>query len=92
VGLAGRLPGAVIITARSLLVAGGLFGRRRIGIPVAFAEAVAAQEKDLRVLHQPIGDGGGDGGVVEDVAPGGERSIGCKPDYARLKTPNVWTV
>ena len=69
VGLAGRLPGAVIITARSLLVAGGLFGRRRIGIPVAFAEAVAAQEKDLRVLHQPIGDGGGDGGVVEDVAP-----------------------
>jgi hypothetical protein len=65
-------------------------GRRRALL--SFAQAFSTQQKDLGVFHQPVGDGGGDGGVVEDVAPGGERSIGCKPDYARLKTPNVWTV
>ena len=35
---------------------------------MGFAEAVASEQEDFRVLHQAIGDGGGDGGVVEDVA------------------------
>src|SRR5215510_8180823 len=54
----------------------GLFGSRRIGIPVAFAKAVATKQEDLGVLHQPVGDGGRDGGVVEDVAPVGEGRVG----------------
>jgi len=32
--------------------------------------------KDLRVLHQAVGDGGGDGRVVKDVAPVGEGCFG----------------
>ena len=47
---------------------------RRIRI-LGLAQAVAAQQEDLGVLHQPVGDGGGDGGVEEDVAPVGERCV-----------------
>ena len=41
-----------------------------------FAEAVAAEQEDLRVFDEPIDDGGGDGRVEENVAPVRERSIG----------------
>ena len=44
--------------------------------PFAFAQALAAEQKHLGVLHQAVGDGGGDGRVVEDVAPVGKRGIG----------------
>ena len=43
---------------------------------LGFAEAVAAEQEDLGVLDQPVGDGGGDGRVEEDVAPVGERCVG----------------
>ena len=43
---------------------------------ITFAEAFASQKEDLGVFHQAIGDGGGNGGVVEDVAPVGESSVG----------------
>jgi hypothetical protein len=82
VGLAGRLPGAGYHHSAELACCRGLFDRGRIGIPVTFAEAVAAQEKDFGVLHQSIG--GGDGGVVEDVAPVGERRIGSDDSGAFL--------
>jgi len=36
---------------------------------IAFAKAFPAQEEDLGVFHQAVRDRGGDGGVVEDVAP-----------------------
>ena len=57
------------------LLPDSLFGRRRIGIAIAFAEAVAAEQKDFGILHQTIGDGRRDGGVVEDVAPVGEGRV-----------------
>src|SRR5213593_2029064 len=43
---------------------------------VAFAKAIASEQEDFGVLHQAIGDGRGNGGVVEDVAPLGEGSVG----------------
>src|SRR5271157_3904735 len=43
---------------------------------VAFAKAIASEQEDLGVLHQAIGDGRGDGGVVENVAPLGKGSVG----------------
>jgi len=43
---------------------------------ITFAEALASQQEDLRVFHQAIGNSGSDGGVVEDVAPVGECSVG----------------
>ena len=49
-------------------------GRRRALL--SFTQAFSPQQKDLGVFHQPVGDGGGDGGVVEDVAPVGERGVG----------------
>ncbi len=48
---------------------------RRLAL-IAFAEAFPSEEKDLGVFHQAIGDGSGDGGVVEDVAPVGEGCVG----------------
>src|ERR1039458_7504 len=64
----------VIVTARRL-VGASLLGRR-IGILVGFAKTIAAQQEDLGVFDEPVGDGGGDGRIKEDVAPVGERSIG----------------
>src|SRR5580692_7487723 len=43
---------------------------------ITFAEALASEEEDLGVFHQAIGDGSGDGGVVEDVAPVGKCCVG----------------
>src|SRR5712692_8441581 len=52
------------------------FLSRRIGILVGLPQAVAAQQEDLGVFYQAVGDGGGDGRIEEDVAPVGERCIG----------------
>src|ERR1039458_2886716 len=60
----------VIVTARRL-VGASLLGRR-IGILVGFAKTIAAQQEDLGVFDEPVGDGR----IKEDVAPVGERSIG----------------
>src|SRR6266571_8164631 len=65
-----------ITTARRFLEAGESI-RRRIRILVALAQTVAAKQKDLRVLDKPIGNGGSDGRIKEDVAPVGKRSIRC---------------
>ena len=43
---------------------------------ITFAKAFTSEEEDLGVFHQAIGNGGSDGGVVEDVAPVGERCVG----------------
>jgi len=43
---------------------------------ITFAEALASEQEDLGVFHQAIGDGSGDGGVIEDVAPVGKSCIG----------------
>src|SRR5439155_16476938 len=65
-----------ITTARRFLEAGESI-RRWIRILVGLAQTVAAKQKDLGVLDKPIGNGGGDGCIKEDVAPVGKRSIGC---------------
>jgi hypothetical protein len=62
--------GAAPALNRPLLLLGWL-------ILICFAEAVAAEQEDLGVLNQPVGDSSGDGGVVEDVAPLGEGCVGC---------------
>src|SRR5712691_10645052 len=60
-----------------------LFSRGRLAI-IPLAKAVTSQEEDLGVFHQAIGDGGGDGGVVEDVAPVGEGGIGSNKRAALM--------
>ena len=65
-----------ITTARRFLEAGESI-RRRIRILVGLAQTVAAKQKDLGVFDKPIGNGGGDGRIKEDVAPVGKRSIRC---------------
>ena len=84
VGLAGGLLRRVIITARRVIGAGrlGLFGRR-IGIP-GFAQTVAAEQEDLGVFHQAVGDGGGDGRIEKDVPPVRERRVGSNNRGALL--------
>ena len=61
-------------TARRLLGAGLQLLGRRIRI-LRLAQAVAAQQEDFGILHEPVGDGGGNGCVEEDVTPVGERSV-----------------
>ena len=51
----------------------GLVGRLAL---IAFTKDFPAQQEDLGVFHQTIGDGSGDGGVVEDVAPVGKGGVG----------------
>ena len=41
---------------------------------LGFAKTIAAQQEDFGVLHEPVGNGGSDGGIEENVAPVGE---GC---------------
>ena len=62
------------------MIRAGLLGRR-IGIFIRFAQTIAAQQEDFGVLHEPVGDGGGDRRIKEDVAPVGERGVGC--DHSR---------
>ena len=52
----------------------GLSRRKRIF--GGLAEAITAQKEDLGVLYQAVGDGRGDGGVVENIAPVGEGCVG----------------
>jgi hypothetical protein len=57
------------------MIEAGLLGRR-IGILVGFAKTVAAQQEDLRVFDEAVGDGSSNGGIEQNVAPVGERSVG----------------
>jgi hypothetical protein len=45
---------------------------RRGGVLAGLAQTIATQQEDLGVLHQAVGDGRGNGGVKEDVAPVGK--------------------
>jgi len=54
---------------RRLPAAGGALLLRRGGVLVGFAQTVAAEQEDLGVFHQAIGNRGGNGGVEQDVAP-----------------------
>jgi hypothetical protein len=54
--------------------------RRSVGrsggrVLLSFAKTFSAEQKDLGVFYQPVGDGGGDGGVVKNSAPLGEGGI-----------------
>ena len=62
----------VIVTARRVIDAGLRFLGRRI---LGFTQAIAAEQKDLGVLHQPVGDGSGDGRVEENVSPIGKGRV-----------------
>ena len=57
------------------MIGAGLFSRR-IRILVGFAQTVTAQQEDLGVLDQAVGDGCGDGRIKEDVTPVGKRGVG----------------
>src|SRR6266849_6349290 len=87
VGLAGRLLGTGYHHSAAHACCRPLFGGRRIRISVAFAKAVATEQEDLGVLDQPVGDGGSNGGVVEDVAPIGEGSVSSDDRRALLAVP-----
>jgi hypothetical protein len=71
-GSPGGLLRSGYLTERRLTEAGLLF--RRIGVSAGLAQTVAAQQEDLGVLDQPIGNRSGDGRIKEDVAPVGK---GC---------------
>jgi hypothetical protein len=43
---------------------------------LGFAEAIAAEQEDLGVLDEAVGDRRGDGCIEEYVAPVGERGVG----------------
>ena len=49
---------------------------RRCRTVFGFAKAIAAEQEDLGVFHEPIDDRGGDGGIEKDVAPFGEGGVG----------------
>jgi hypothetical protein len=71
VGLARRTPpvAGVIITERRLTAGRGLLlFRCRLLLP-GFADTRSAEQEDLRVLDQPVGNGGGDRCIEQDVAP-----------------------
>src|SRR3954452_9720201 len=65
-----------ISTARRLPAAGGTLLVRRRRVLAGFAQAVAAEQEDLGVLHQAIGNRGGNGGVEQNIAPGRKWRIG----------------
>jgi hypothetical protein len=68
-GFARRTPPTGYRTARRLIEAGGELLFRRIRVPASFTQAVAAQQEDFGVLHEPVGDSRRDGRVEQDVAP-----------------------
>jgi hypothetical protein len=43
---------------------------------MGFAQDFAAEKNDLGVFDQAVGDGRGDGGVVEDIPPVGKGCVG----------------
>ena len=63
-------------TVRRLTGAGKKLRFRRCLIPGGFAQAFAAEQEDFGVLDQPVGNGGRNGRIKEDVAPVGERRVG----------------
>ena len=65
-------PARDIAQSGACLLPAGLLTGWRMWIFIVFAQAVATQQKDFGVLDDTIGDGSGDSGVVEDVAPVGE--------------------
>src|SRR5437870_4433 len=62
-----------ITTARRFLEVDRSIRRR---IRVGLAQTLATQHEDFGVFDETIGDGCGNGGVEENVAPVGERRIG----------------
>ncbi len=76
----------IIITARRLSVVCQLFRFCRLFL-FGFADAGTAEQKDLGVLDQAIGDGGCDRGVEQDVSPFGKNSIGGDYGTATLGMP-----
>jgi hypothetical protein len=73
-GLARRTPPlGVIVTERRLRWPVSDRFRGLAFIPGS-ANAGAAEQEDVGVFNQPVGDGRGDGGVVENLAPVAE---GC---------------
>jgi hypothetical protein len=65
-GLARRTPPhRVIITERRLLWPGSFDGILRLAFVLGIANAGATEQEDVGVFDHPVGDGGGDGGVVE---------------------------
>ena len=56
---------------------------RRCGTVFGFAKAVAAEQEDLRVFHEPIHDCRGDGGIEKDVAPFRKGGVG-RNEYGPL--------
>ena len=50
------------------------FGRLS-GSPIGLTQAVAAEQEDLGVFHQAVGDSGHDGRIEEDVATVVERCV-----------------
>jgi hypothetical protein len=59
-----------------LIAAGSKLLFRRSGVLAGLAKTVATEQEDLGVLHQAVGDGGGNGGVVQNVAPVREWRVG----------------
>jgi hypothetical protein len=57
------------------MIGASLLGRR-IGIFIGLAQTIAAQQEDLGVLDEAVGNGGRDGRIKEDVAPVGEGRVG----------------
>ncbi len=84
VGLAGRLLGAGYHHSAAHACCRPLCGGRRNWFTAALAKTVTAQQENFGVLDQPVGNGGSDGGVVEDVAPVGERGVGSDNGRALL--------
>lgn len=54
------------------MIGADVYSGRRIGVLIQFAKTIAAQQEDLGVLHQPVGDRSGDGRIEEDVATVGK--------------------
>jgi hypothetical protein len=48
----------------------------------AHSVAVAGDREDGGVVEEAVEDGGGDGGVFEDVAPVGDAAVGGQDDAA----------
>ena len=71
-GSPGGLLRSGYLTERRLTETGLLF--RRIGVSAGLAQTVAAQQEDLGVFDQPVGNRSGDGRIKEDIAPVGK---GC---------------
>ncbi len=65
------------------------------GAVAAHAVAVTVDLQDGGVVQEPVEDGGSDGGVFEDLAPGGDASVRGEDDRAvlvvvELAPPRAW--